>query len=468
MGLGPYYGPGPRSKYNRALMQAMNVFARAMPYVAAAGTGVAVARKRFGTKKGMKKRSPTAAQKNRAKKKLALAFRNARNVNTSSIRRGFVKKGFSSKGYVKKARSKKRVYSSHICEEVSGVVSDKDCVYITHVACDTYQLVEEIVKACIRKLFERAGMVLRDNREVISGENLADGSGFRVELVSENIDSSDSVRSVLAGYDTADGTTIAIAANAFFSAFLSISSTLQTLPGAGLNANGNVLSKFILWEVTGVPTKRLAAELDLKNIEIDLYCQSQLKFQNRSRSGDGTEQIDNVNNNPLMGYIYDFRGIPKTRMHGPGALQTIPSNRGVQLVRASQMNASNSANFKEPPRSGDFINCIGKKKLYINPGQVKMTTISTQKSMGLYNLLKALKYHVGEINNEYQSFYSMFPTQMVALEDVINVDLDEKIEVAYEVDRKLSVGCRVKKTHMNVRNFFQETFNNVQPPDPEE
>jgi len=461
MGLGPYYGPGPRSKYARNMVKAMGWMARILPAIGQAGAMTALARGG-----GKRKRSAEVLKRNRAKKKLALAYRNVKNVNTNSIRRGFVKKGFSTKGYVKKARSKKRVYSSHICEEVSGVISDKDCVYITHVACDTYQLIEEIVKVCIRKLFERAGMVLRDNREIISGENLADGSGFRIELISENLDSSDSVRSVMVGYDTADGTTIAIAANAFFSAFLSISSTLQTLPGAGSDANGNVLSKFILWETTAVPTKRLAAELDLKNIEIDLFSKSELKFQNRSRSGDGTEQIDNVNNNPLVGYMYNFRGIPKTRMHGPGALQSIPSNRGVQLVRASQLNANNSANFKEPPRSGDFINCTGKKKIYLNPGQVKSTTIYTQKSMGLYKLLKALKYHAGEVADAYQSFYSIFPTQMIALEDVINVDLTEKIEVAYEVDRKLSVGCRVKRTHMNIRNFFQETFDNVQPPDP--
>jgi len=465
MGLGPYNGPGPRSRYNRALMQAMNVWARAMPYVAAAGTGLAVARRRFGGK-GMK-RTAEMVKRNRAKKKLALAFNNTRNVNRSAYRKGYVKKS-STRGYIKKGRkrSSKKTYQTSTVEEVSGTITDENAVYIVHTSCDSFQLIEQTVRFIIRKLLLKAGLVVMNDTEIITGLDFSNGEGYVIQLLQEQTDAAPGgIRSVIRTHTTVAGSNIISIATAFVQDFFAIASPAQTLPGVGNVNNSNILSKFIIFETVG-GNKRLMCELDLKNIMIDIYSRSTIKIQNRTRSGDGTEQTDNVNNNPLEGYVYMFSGSPKARSYNAGYLQNIPTNSGVQLVRSSQYAAGDATYFREPPRSSDFYNCTGKTKIYLNPGQVKIFSVDTKKSMYLHKLLRKIQFNANTALNGYSLTNCPFPCQMICLEDVINVDLAERIEVAYEVDRKMSVGGSVKSKMYSQRVFDQSTASNIQPPPP--
>lgn len=398
--------------------------------------------------RGLANRPNVGVKRNR---RLGLKFTNDRGFYRGSVKT-------SRKGL----KSKLTKYPVHIVSEVSGVITDTDCVYLEHVSIDQYEAILIIVKTLIRKLMEKAGFIFESDYAFFPSAGLASSAGYSIALTNENT-------AVGAGpgpglqfsYDFGAADKLREIAIQFMPSFIAYSSGGTTTGAGGPATNIVDYRHLILFDSAyGTAGARQMSTLDLRTEFIHIMGKSELKVQNRTRSADGTENIDNVNNNPLVGYVYDFSGMPKSRVTGYQVLGSIEVNQGVRLVRAGDFVTGAAFNpAREPPLPKTFTNCIKGAKIRLDPGQIKSVYSNDKKSGYVLPLMRRIRLQYGP-TSDFLSAYTNMKTQMVALEDVINVNAIESIEIAYEVNRELFCYSQTKTKFTNIHSFTTTSYSN--------
>lgn len=341
--------------------------------------------------------------------------------------------------------------------EVIGVVADPDCVYITHTAVDGYKLVEVAVQALVRKLFEKLGYRITNVDEVLGHISISDAKDWQIELT--QIAGKTGVESVLGTHVTVAGSTVRTVAAAFLTNFMQFSSGFTTTPGVGSASNDNRLHRFILYgqdfNVTRQPV--FECELRLADETMCVYGKSELKIQNRTLSATGSTDTNDISNNPLLGRSYMFSEIPKMRDKTAFALNSLPIANGVQLVRSTTIG---NTTFKEPPLPQLFSNCKKSSVIRLEPGHIKHSFCMFKKSMKFMTFLEKIKLQYGS-GTEFLNYQSMFPCEMFAFEDLINVNVSQNISCAYESNQTVGVYFKTARAHAGVSTFDSQTYNNV-------
>lgn len=375
-----------------------------------------------------------------------------RAYHTTGSYKGKFKKGSSKETKEQNYANKGILHTS----EVSGTISDPDCVYITHTAVDGYKLVEVAVQALFRKLFQKQGYVITNVDEPLGHISITDAKDWQIELIQQ--DQLTGTESVLATYVTVAGSTIRSIANEFITYFMQFSSGATTVPGVGASANDKRLRKLILYgqdfNVTRQPVFECQIELD--DEVMCVYGYSKIKIQNRTLAPDGGDQANDVSNNPLIGRSYGFKGIPKLRDRNVWPLNSIPINSGIQLIRSAVL--TGNTGFKEPPNPSVFSNCQKSAKLKLEPGDIKSSTISFQKNQNFLEMLQKIRLQYGA-TAAFNSYYSIFPSEMFAFEDMINVNSTQNLSCAYESNQVIGVYFKTKKKAKGVITFAQATVN---------
>lgn len=442
------YSSGPSRKRVRASPQRRSMVSRGLsavaPYVAAAAgpygrlayTGYKLARGAYKLYKGSQKSGK------------GLRYQTQGTYHGKFNKRGSLKKKesiYANKGVVRTS-------------EVIGTVADPDCVYITHTAVDGYKLVDVAVQALVRKLFEKQGYRITNVNEVLGHISISDAKDWQIELT--QINGSTGVESVLFAYVTVAGSTIASIAAQFVTSFMNFSSGATTVPGLGAAANELRLYRFILYgqdfNVTRTPVYE--TELRLGDEIMCVYGCSEIKIQNRTLSATGSTSTEDVSNNPLIGRMYLFNQIPKMRDKSAFPLNSIPIANGVKLVRAASLTGNTT--FKEPPLPQLFTNVVKSSKIRLEPGGIKSSKCSYQRNMSFLTFLEKVKLQYGN-TAEFLSYQSIFPCEMFALEDLINVNVSQNISLAYESNQVLGVYFRSRKSMYGVSTFDSITYNNV-------
>jgi len=348
--------------------------------------------------------------------------------------------------------------------EVCGIVADINCIYITHTAVDPYKVIEVAVQALVRKLFERQGYRIANIDTVLGHIALGDGKDWQVELTRYN--GKTGVESqAISPFVTVVGSTVRTVAAYFIPTFMLFSSGTTTVAGAGAAANDERLFKFVLYgqdfNVTRQPV--FENEIRLEDEIMHVYGCSEIKIQNRTLAASGTTSTEDISNNPLVGRSYMFNTIPKMRDKTAYPLSSIPVANGVQLVRAAQMTGNTT--FNEPPLPQLFTNVQKCSKIRLEPGAIKSSKCSFMKSMSLLTFLERIKLQYGGppggSNDAYLGYQSMFPCEMFALEDLINVNPTQQINCAYEANQVIGVYCTSRKPNFGVTTFDTVTYNNV-------
>lgn len=376
-------------------------------------------------------------------------------LKTTLQRRGKIMGQARYRGRFKKPRRKGakaggRFTTIHT-EEVNGTVTDSDCVYLIHTSIDQQVVIKQLVKEMVRKLFARAGFVIHSENEILqSNAGVSDSSGFTVRVFEQNNNNNTiglAVAHTLVAGSTLETVTVAIA-----SVFYSYSNG-YTNPNAN---NGIELTQMCLFD--NKTQESLSATIDFREETIVMYSKSALKVQNRTLSGDGSASTDNVNANPLVGYCYNFSGVPKAKPRNMYQFNRILTGKGVTLIKAGTLTDSG---LKEPPLPRVFWNCTKSSKIRLQPGDIKEAHISQKVSTNILKLLKKIRYSVGAIPDLLQ-FYSPFKHQMIAMEEVINVDPEESITVSYEIDRKTYIrSITQRKKGTTLGSFEQTSYNNI-------
>lgn len=344
-----------------------------------------------------------------------------------------------------------------LTSEVNGTVSDPDCIYITHVACDTYKLIIESVNALFRKLFEKAGFNVTTLDMTVSHTALGNASDWTVQLTEQA--GQTGIETVNTNYVTVAASTVRSVASQFYGTFLSYSAG-QTFTGSGAAATDSRLYRLILfsqdYNTTLAPV--FHTSINLYDEMMHLYACSELKIQNRTLAADSSADAEDVSNNPLVGRTYGFPGIPKVRSASGYPLNAIPINQGVQLVRAATISPNNPG-WKEPPDPTVFTNCRKSIKVRLEPGAIKSSKIVYRKSMNFIEFLRKVNIQYG-VTPGFHVYHSIFPSEVFALEDLINVNPTHNISCAYEANQMIGVWLQTKKKATGLTDYSTSTFSN--------
>lgn len=345
----------------------------------------------------------------------------------------------SDKTDVSKVYANKGVWSTF---EVQGTTSDPDCLYVTHMAIDSFQMVELMILSLFRKLFQKAGYNISNISEILGSINIGNSQDWQIELTQYN--QLTGVESVLQSYTTVAADSLITIASQFNANFMLFSSGATTTPSIGAAANDLRLYRLILYQQDYNVTLGKVHEcaIQLEDEIVHYYGRSELKVQNRTKSASGSGDSEDVSNNPLVGRLYKFSGIPKCRNKANYPLISVPVNNGVQLCRAAEFTGNST--MKEPPSPTIFSNCKGSSLIRLEPGQIKETHVKVKKSGSFLNLLQKMRLQYG-VGTGFKASYSMFPSEIVSLEDVINVNSSELISLAYEANRVLGAYLVTKK-----------------------
>jgi len=341
--------------------------------------------------------------------------------------------------------------------ECNGTVSDPDCVYLSHVAVDSYSMMIQLTNALMRKLFEKSGVNITNVDEPLPHLSFADASGYTIELT--QIDENTGIESLTATYLTVAGSTIASISNLFFDRFIFFSSGSGTTSGA--LGNRLRLFRLILYtqDVNTTYQRIFKCAINLEDEIICLKGVSKMKLQNRTLAADGSTSREDVSNNPLVGRRYEFKTYPKGRDKALYLMNTVLANEGVNLVRASQFSGGT---YKEPPLPNHFSNCKGSSLIQLEPGEIKYATVKYEKNMGFLTFLT--KVHILLDNVTPARLHDApFPSQMFALEDMINVNPTSNISIAYEINKELGIYFKTNKKAKAVTTFQQATVSNNPP-----
>lgn len=321
-------------------------------------------------------------------------------------------------------------------DEISGTVSDPDCVYITCKALSSYDVIRHAVQALLRKLFTKAGQTFVSPDQEISNTAFNVAAGYKVELEQQQLDTG--VYTINASYTTVDGDTLSSVANAFYNSFLQYSAGYTTVPGAGNASNAIELIRMTLYNSDFNTTQgfQFVCNLDLRNERIHVIGKADIKVQNRTKSASSSSDAEDVSNNPLQGRMYMFNGLPRLKNGAGYLLQDIRVDSGVQLVRAAQLT---NTGFKEPPSPNNFWNCTKSSAVRLAPGEIKKAVVYEKMNRPFLLWLKNMRVQYSTSTGFYESQLGNRKCCMMAFEDMINVNLSENISIAYECNRQSGI-----------------------------
>lgn len=347
-------------------------------------------------------------------------------------------------------------FTTFATQEVSGTVTDANCVYLTHTAMDPYLAIRFITQEMIRKLMARAGFVVHSPNETFQSNNsVTSTAGFSIRVFQMEMATNTYSLGIAHIFGTTE--TLNTLTTIILPYFIQYSSGYTSAPGGGNDSNAIEPTQMCLFD--NKTQESLSSTVDFRLEKITIYSKSVLKVQNRTLSGDGTASTDNVNANPLQGYIYTFNGVPKAKPKSMFAFNRIQTNLGVSLIKGSSLPLEQG--LREPPLPRLFWNCRKSSQVKLQPGNIKSCVITDKMTKNILDIFKKIR-HQNTASPEFELTYSPFNHQMVALEEMINVDPEESITVSYEVDRKYYVKSQTKKpAGTAMANFIIQTLDNI-------
>jgi len=341
-----------------------------------------------------------------------------------------------------------------------GQGDDQDCVYIMNEAVEPYQALNYSICAVLRKLFEKMNWRvtgMHDTLGMTSGGFARTYTDATRKIHLEVLDQASGTLTVTSYTMLITSDLMAVAA-AFIGIFIDYASGYNSASGSGNDDNIKVPVRFYCTEaIEEVDVFR--AEIQLSEVILDMYCESTVYIQNRTTSTTGdSADASNVTNHPVHGNVYYFKGLPKARTRGeivniPQGDAMAPSrpagnqfgfepvDLGCKILGSASLYDDD---FKYPPESNFWWNCVSSGKATLDPGAIKHYNIKFKKTIRLLPFCKALRMQYTEVAHGFQTDYSMFPVQMIGMTSVIN-SANHEIDIGVEIDRIFAVKAVTKK-----------------------
>lgn len=350
--------------------------------------------------------------------------------------------------------------------EVNGTIDDPDCVYVGHTTYSPLAVLEQLMCSLARKLFRKIGYDITHLKQRIDSFTNADtGSGFQISLVTKDLDTGVRTR---------------------YTHILPASGSLYTMFGSNAEGVGpqaaaimNFLYEWISQDNQAQNNIRLdklelgtlldnlqanyimASQINLNTEKVHLYCKSQLKLQNRTRSATGSSSMEDINNNPLQGKLYHLgTGVPSCKIDDVHFIERIRANTGVILARGAEFSVNTG--MREPPPAKLFKSVLAFKNQILQPGEIKKDIIYFQQRKDLNNFLLGLRYAPKAGSFQWDTKIAG-RCSLISMEDMINVNAGEKITLAYEVNREVGIWTESQKVSVAGGNLMQLQYSNNTP-----
>jgi len=352
-------------------------------------------------------------------------------------------------------RNKYQKLGAVVIAETAGFVSDPDMIGVGHITFNIEAVIKSIHHALLRKLFRKLGLHIETPYQDLSlGQGFISGPNC-LKIVTQMLDVNGTVTTgeIILPANTTLENLYALPGGVAPWTGDSLAGTLSNMV---LGSNPPILKRIFLYIVTpvGVPgsittVDRLGCMLNMPAEKIEICVNAHTVIQNRTKSTSGSLGTDVIDAQPLKGPVFQFSGIPKTKMVGVYPLNG-PVVNGVYLFRKTELGAADGAAWAEPPVRKAFTNVLKAGYVRIAPGL--LNDMSASKSWGGYFETVIMKWRVAA---EYGSVnlmqYSPGMAQILFLEEEMNSGSSNYIIVNYETQH--TVGC----------NFTTSSSPNMQP-----
>lgn len=346
-----------------------------------------------------------------------------------------------------------------VVKEVAGEANDQDCVYVMNEAVNSRDVLFFSITAILRKLVEKAGLRPQGVGDAfIATPALSDGSAnfsnYQVHLVKINLQTGATTLTQFVGSST---DTLAIVSAFFLTDIEEYSAGF----GRSSDDNARIPYKFILMskDASLASVAIPMSEVLIDECHIEVYGKSEMKIQNRTVAIGGSEDAENVRNNPVQGRVYGFNGIPRAKNSGkiiagtnvsPVFFERIDYPLAVQAWGGGDVT---DTVWKEPPVPSTFWNCYASAGVRLDPGQIKSFFVTKTRTMPVMSLWKAIRLQVTAASSI--STYSIFPFQVIAMEDVINAGGTEQVTLGFEIQRTLGIRAWFKPKKF-MKTYFEQ------------
>ena len=323
----------------------------------------------------------------------------------------------------------------HCTSELHANVADAHCVYLAHSTSHYGLLIKTFTGAMLRKLFLKAGLSIPSRDQELPLFSQFDSDGFKIVYTFQN------------PVTGAAGTIEYITVNdqsltAVINAWTALSTHFNSIFLVANGVEPQCIALYSSDRNIADTNWRLASQLNLRNEIINWHFVSEMKVQNRTsgalaEAGD-IGDADRVDQQPLQGYLYTFKGGEPRLKHTTNNL--LNDDEKLSRIREYGQNQIPSSllpqPFQEPPVPKIWSNCTGASKVLLQPGDIKFTKISHRFRGKVPTLFKKLKTTFNE-----SGFLKGIPgkSQILALEEYMRTPASNQILVGFE--RELKLGC---------------------------
>lgn len=373
------------------------------------------------------------------------------------------KKSLKAKGRRQKARRMVKYQLkngiNHTVESNFASNTAEDVVWLGHHTFPQNMILKQGVKLLVKDLLQRAGI------EVVSADAFLVNFGSGIDIVFEYKNGGNGATAV-AAYNITNVASNNL--NAIVAWFMD-----STRPW-WLSTNNDVYFTRMWMGGNATSGARPAADLNVGNYVCKFHVKNTMKMQNRTKNVDGvndnTEESDVV---PLVGKHYNCNGteLRLRKQHVGGLNPGVANGNSVHgdseygFAECSSDDLDNS--FKEPPNGfAEFTNCLYTGKVYMYPGYVFTSSLTSSYSMFFNTLYKKVYGYTTPtavpVLLRFTSDRRYGKARMFALEKQINsapgADTAKWINVAFEINLEISATGYSKRSFSTVKSFQKELF----------
>jgi len=330
-----------------------------------------------------------------------LGYRRGGYKQASTIQTGKYAGGFGKLKKYRGGQNDTALKSGHgKITECRGAVAGPHAVYVGFSTFDLINVAEVVAVSVLRRLFKKCGYDISDPTVNLSLSNLNDNDSSQWVLNCTYCDSQGNEAAVT--YNLIAGETLVT---------LSANSQMQTLiKQYATGDNSSILRNVSLCRVQPEGFVMNVGSLEMANMKMNIKMSNTINIQNRTKSVSGSDDVDRVDTQPLVGRSYHFkRSTPFVNHHGtiaPAPNMTSLFERwestkgGVHLISDASPGFDN--NLRKLPMSSYFKNCSKSGSANLEPGSIKQHTISNTYSAYYETFIKKLAWFNGNTDKKAQ------------------------------------------------------------------
>lgn len=376
----------------------------------------------------------------------------------------YVGKLKKTKRYKKSVTLSKAAKNGYILNnDLTGNVSDPQCVYLYHSTYDINMIARGMIGGMLRALFKKAGIDVSNENTEFPLYDAAHSEQYKIVYNDRNPVTQDSttVPTYRYEYTIVDNTTFRSMMDDICQYHLSPATPFKRLIDTMFGDSENIPFTLTLTVRDNSPDNvvspwRTHTHLTLSNQRMSIICKSAIMVQNRTKgsAAGATDYSDQrIDNQPLRGKLYEFKnGDPRVRTP-----MTIGNGISDQFEFLFNSGASPSVrtwgqlvipnDYVESPPMGKFWKNVKKtSNVLIQPGDIKSAEIEVAYDLPIPELI--VKFRVAA-EGAYKGpgiYYGLksHKSQILALEEVLKTPADNFINAQFQVRQLVGAYCYAK------------------------